>query len=125
MYFDSISTIGKYSRSEVRICVNTFVCLNYEEAANEVLETMAHELVHYWNAYNGIKDCDNRFDASGARVQFHNGMFRKAAMEHGPRCGLGASGFGETSLTDESWELIKEKYPHTWDFLDECHQNLL
>lgn len=115
------AALGMYYRGENRIGVNPYACLEHEQAADEMVETVAHELVHYWCAHNGIDDTTWGRDGRGKMKCIHNGRFRRAAMEHGLRCGIGPDGFNETSLTDESWELIRRECPTTAKILDVCH----
>ena len=70
----------------------------YERSAVEIVETLLHEMVHYFNKLSGIKDCSGNV---------HNKKFKKAAEEVGLIVVKGKSvGYGYTSLSDELREYI-------------------
>lgn len=69
--------------------------------ANGILETLLHEMAHYYNAINEIRDC-----SSG---QYHNKHFKRAAEMFG--LGVertGNRGYAYTSLTEVSQQAIDE-----------------
>lgn len=67
--------------------------------AEQVLETLLHEMAHFYNAVNNIRDC-----SSG---QYHNKHFKSAAEKFGLKVTReGARGFCRTSLTEESQQAI-------------------
>ena len=66
---------------------------------NGVLETLLHEMAHYYNAVNEIKDC-----SSG---QYHNKHFKRAAEMFGLNVERsGNRGYAYTSLTETSQQAI-------------------
>ena len=68
---------------------------------NGVLETLLHEMAHFYNAVNDIKDC-----SSG---QYHNKHFKTAAERFGLEVSRdGKRGWAYTKLTDVSREVIGE-----------------
>lgn len=72
----------------------------YERNATEIVETLLHEMVHYFNKLNGIKDCNGNI---------HNKKFKQAAEEVGLIVEKDKStGYGITSLSDELREYIEE-----------------
>ena len=69
--------------------------------ANAILETLLHEMAHYHNAINNIKDC-----SSG---QYHNKHFKKAAEMFGLKVVReGNKGYCRTSLTEISQQAIDQ-----------------
>lgn len=69
--------------------------------ADGILETLLHEMAHFYNAINDIKDC-----SSG---QYHNKHFRKAAEMFGLNVERsGNRGYAHTSLTETSQAAIDE-----------------
>lgn len=69
--------------------------------ANGVLETLLHEMAHFFNAVNNIKDC-----SSG---QYHNKHFKRAAEQFGLKVERsGNRGYAYTSLTETSQHEIDE-----------------
>lgn len=128
---DGHVALGLYSPSYQDISLDPVAALGYEDAAKEFLETLVHEFVHYWCHHKGISDgepvpgkANNKF------AWFHNARFRQAAREHGLVCslgegGLGGNGFDRTSLTDETWKLIRTQCPVTSHYLAEAEKNFL
>lgn len=83
---------------------NTFYEINIDprwfctRTAADITETLLHEMVHYFNKVNGVKDCSGNV---------HNKKFKAAAE----RVGLVVErdkkvGWGITSMTDELKEYI-------------------
>lgn len=69
--------------------------------ADGILETLLHEMAHYYNAVNEIKDC-----SSG---QYHNKHFKRAAEMFGLNVERGGNrGYAWTSLTETSQQAIDE-----------------
>lgn len=69
--------------------------------ADGILETLLHEMAHYYNAVNEIKDC-----SSG---QYHNKHFKRAAEMFGLTVERGGNrGYAYTSLTETSQQAIDE-----------------
>lgn len=67
---------------------------------NGVLETLLHEMAHFYNAVNEIKDC-----SSG---QYHNKHFKRAAEMFGLKVERsGTRGYAYTSLTETSQQAIE------------------
>jgi hypothetical protein len=67
--------------------------------AEQVLETLLHEMAHFYNAVNNIRDC-----SSG---QYHNKHFKSAAEKFGLKVTReGTRGFCRTALTEESQQAI-------------------
>ena len=67
----------------------------------EVVETLLHEMCHYANKIDGVKDCNGNI---------HNKKFKKLAERVGLIVEKGKSvGWGYTSLSDELMEYIKEE----------------
>ena len=59
----------------------------------DIAETLLHEMCHYYNKVNGIKDCNG---------QVHNKKFKRVAEDVGLVVEKGKSvGFGYTSMSDE------------------------
>lgn len=60
---------------------------------SDIAETLLHEMCHYYNKVNGIKDCNG---------QVHNKKFKRVAEDVGLVVEKGKSvGFGYTSMSDE------------------------
>lgn len=59
----------------------------------DIAETLLHEMCHYYNRVNGVKDCNG---------QVHNKKFKRVAEDVGLVVEKGKSvGFGYTSMSDE------------------------
>ena len=68
--------------------------------AAEVVETLLHEMCHYYNKMSDIKDCNGNV---------HNKKFKKLAESVGLIVEKGKSvGYGYTSLSDELKEYVEE-----------------
>lgn len=68
---------------------------------NGILETLLHEMAHYYNAINDIRDC-----SSG---QYHNKHFKRAAEMFGLSVERGGNrGYAYTSLTETSQHAIDQ-----------------
>lgn len=68
--------------------------------ASEVVETLLHEMCHYYNKLSDIKDCNGNV---------HNKKFKKLAEEVGLIVEKGQSvGWGYTSLSDELKVYVEE-----------------
>ncbi len=69
---------------------------------SDIAETMIHEMVHYKNMVNEIKDCNT--------AQYHNKNFKKQAEEFGLKVEkMRNRGYALTSL-DEKAKLIVDEY---------------
>lgn len=69
-------------------------------SAVEIVETLLHEMCHYYNKLSDIKDCNGNI---------HNKKFKSLAESVGLIVEKGKSvGYGYTSLSDELKEYIKE-----------------
>ena len=81
-------------------------------SAEEIVETLLHEMVHYCNKVNEIKDCSGNV---------HNKKFKTLAEAVGLVVEKGKSvGWGYTSLSDELKEYIQTNIKP-----DETHLNIL
>lgn len=70
-----------------------------ERSAIEIGETLVHEMVHYMNKINGIKDCNQNN---------HNKKFKESAEAIGLVCERSKKfGWGITSLGDELQEFME------------------
>lgn len=70
----------------------------YNRSADEVAETLLHEMVHYYNKILDIKDCNGNI---------HNKKFKTAAERVGLIVEKGSTvGWGYTALSDELKEYI-------------------
>jgi len=113
---------GYFDTESALIGLNTIMHMNYDDPENKLLETVAHELVHYWCHHQGIADVEERCsELTGKEVLFHNAEFKKAAEKHGLRCRFGVEGFSRTELTDEAWARIRKECALT-NFLREYAQ---
>lgn len=66
---------------------------------SEICHTLLHEMCHQYNAMQGIKDVSGKS---------HNKHFKETAEEHGLNCEKAKGiGFGVTSLTKESMNIIE------------------
>lgn len=66
----------------------------------DIAETLLHEMCHYYNKMNGIKDCNG---------QVHNKKFKRVAEDVGLVVEKGKSvGFGYTSMSDELKTYMEE-----------------
>lgn len=69
-------------------------------SAVEIVETLIHEMCHYYNKLSDIKDCNGNI---------HNKKFKSLAESVGLIVKKGKSvGYGYTSLSDELKEYVKE-----------------
>lgn len=69
-------------------------------SAVEIVETLIHEMCHYYNKLSNIKDCNGNI---------HNKKFKSLAESVGLIVKKGKSvGYGYTSLSDELKEYVKE-----------------
>jgi len=86
-----------YGRYEPAIVINTRAIGAMVEAGaflnvyEGILDTMAHEAVHYWCWLNDVNDTDEQ----GA----HNELFRVAAIAHGLECEERDGSWGATALS--------------------------
>ena len=72
-----------------------------ERTAEDIAETLLHEMVHYYNKVSDIKDCSGNV---------HNKKFKERAESVGLIVTKGKSvGWGYTSMSDELEEYVKEK----------------
>ena len=72
--------------------------------ATPILETLLHEMAHFWNAEHDTKDC--------TAGQYHNKKFKLAAEQFGlivERCG--SRGWAWTTLAEEGKKAIEELNP--------------
>jgi len=114
---------GMFSPRQAVIKLNAGSHMHYEDPANEMLVTVAHELVHYWCHHQGIVDLERRCsEPTGKVLYFHNAEFKKAAEEHGLRCRLGTQGFDWTALTEEALARIREECILTNSTLESIRQ---
>ena len=73
----------------------------YSRTVEQIVETMIHEMCHYFNRINNIKDCSGNV---------HNKKFKSLAENVGLIVEKGKSvGWGYTSLSPELESYIKEK----------------
>lgn len=86
---------GEVKHHEITICAET---LNRPIA--DVLETLLHEMAHYYNAYHDINDCNHQGR--------HNKKFKKTAEElfFLKVDKMGHKGWAYTSLTEASQALV-------------------
>lgn len=69
--------------------------------SSDIVGTLQHEMVHYFNCVNGVKDCSN---------QRHNKKFKTLAEEVGLVCEQSKTyGWGYTKCSDDFLVYIKEK----------------
>ncbi len=69
-----------------------------------ILETLLHEMAHYWNAFHNIDDCSSN--------QYHNKKFKSAAERFGLKVTkMGYRGWAWTSLEQPAKDAIKELAP--------------
>ena len=67
-----------------------------------VVDTVLHEMVHYYNYINGVVDCDEN--------GVHNEGFRDAAMTHGLDCRYREeTGWAATGISVPGWLTIEEE----------------
>lgn len=72
--------------------------------ANDVLETLIHEMAHLWNAQHGIVDCTGN--------QYHNRKFKEAAEQFGLIVSkMPGKGWATTKLGDKAKQAIKQFKP--------------
>ena len=64
-----------------------------------IIDTMAHEVVHYWCNLNGIRDVEK----SGN----HTKLFRVAALAHGLDCKQSRKGYAATRISVPGWLALK------------------
>lgn len=82
---------GEIELTEINICA--------EELDKNPIETLIHEMVHYHNAVDEIKDCNSQ--------QYHNSHFKQRAEEYGLNVKrAGRYGWGMTSLSDKLQEVL-------------------
>lgn len=75
--------------------------INMNREPEEILGTLLHEMVHYYCTLNNIKDVK-----SGGK---HTIEYKNVCVSHGLNCELDEDkGYNQTSLNDESIELIKD-----------------
>lgn len=75
--------------------------INMNRDPEEILETLLHEIVHYYCTLNNIKDVK-----SGGE---HTIEYKNVCESHGLNCELDEDkGYNQTSLNDESIELVKD-----------------
>lgn len=79
---------------EINICAESLA-----EHIEEIADTLIHEMVHYANKLDGIKDCS-------AGGQYHNKRFRDAAIAVGLLVEKGPRGWAHTSLSPELRERV-------------------
>jgi hypothetical protein len=81
--------------------------ISAEYASNgsyNILETLLHEMAHFWNAEKGIDDCSGN--------QYHNKQFKVAAELFGLKVTRDTRrGWAYTALTDDSRKAIMEFKP--------------
>ena len=64
-----------------------------------IVDTLLHELVHYYNALNDVTDCDDN--------GYHNEAFRDAAESHGLDCEWNDNGWAATGIGITGWLVIQ------------------
>lgn len=65
-----------------------------------MVETLVHEMTHYYNYLQGIEDTDGEGR--------HNERFREAALAHGQECEEAGNGKSATALTLEGYLAIAD-----------------
>ena len=81
------------------------VAENLHREPNDVLETLLHEMAHYWNSSNDIKDCSSKV---------HNKHFKRAAEKFGLIVEKTEKrGWSKTSLDLSAIKAIEELQPKT------------
>lgn len=81
---------------EINICPE-----HLNRPAEEICETLLHEMVHLFNAMNGKQDCSSN-------GQYHNRQFKTSAKAHGLIAEKVRNyGYAKTSLKPETAEFIK------------------
>ena len=82
---------GKERISEINICA--------ESLNKNPIETLIHEMVHYYNALNNISDCNSQ--------QYHNKYFKQRAENYGLNVKKdGRHGWSNTSISDTLQKVI-------------------
>ena len=67
-----------------------------------IVDTVLHEMVHYYNSISGVVDCDEN--------GVHNKKFRDAAMAHGLDCRYREeTGWAVTAISVPGWLTIEEQ----------------
>lgn len=75
--------------------------INLDRPLENICETLHHEMIHYFNTVNEIKDCNG---------QIHNKKFKKAAEERDLECEKGAKvGWGYTKPTEDFIKFVTEE----------------
>ena len=75
--------------------------VNLNRPVEEIVHTLQHEMVHYINTVNGVKDCNG---------QIHNKKFKEAAEKVGLFCEKSKQyGWGFTHSTEEFKEYVSDK----------------
>jgi len=70
----------------------------------DIAECLIHEMVHYANALDGIKDCNSS--------QYHNKKFQTRAIAIGLECEkMGRYGYAQTSLSEDLKVKVKATKP--------------
>jgi hypothetical protein len=83
---------GKNEVGEINICA--------ENLNNNPIETLVHEMVHFSNTYENIKDCNSQ--------QYHNRKFKERAEMYGLNVEKdGRHGWAITSLSKDLEEYLK------------------
>jgi hypothetical protein len=81
---------------EINICAEALA-----RGTDDIAETLIHEMVHYANALDGVRDC--------SRFQYHNRRFRDRYLSVGLHCEkLGGRGWSETSLSPGLLARVRE-----------------
>ena len=92
----TMSNEGETAYYEINIDPRWFC----NRSAVEIVETLIHEMCHYYNKLSDIKDCNGNI---------HNKKFKSLAESVGLIVKKGKSvGYGYTSLSDELKEYVKE-----------------
>ena len=74
--------------SEINICAEALA-----SSTDNIAEVLIHEMVHYANALDGVRDCSAN--------QYHNKHFRQRAEEVELLVEKSTRGWSDTSLSDE------------------------
>lgn len=87
---------GKKTLPEINITADTL-----KRSVEEICETLIHEMAHYQNNVNGIRDCNAN--------QYHNKAFKKQAEAFGLKVErMRNKGYAKTELDEKANNLVKK-----------------
>jgi hypothetical protein len=99
-HFANINTSKAFENTKQKLNV---ICLNSIHLKKKPYTTIIHELAHYINYTNGVKDCSSN--------QYHNKHFKEQAEKLFLNVEKSKRGFAHTSETEEFKALLNELQP--------------